>query len=304
MKHTFSHATPSQNSRTPVDTDVYIQWLATAEDAIRFAGVDASSVTASNVPRCDAEAISQGLRVYHEIRARTHANSRGLPDHAFDDRRRAATGVALAPRRGVPRWLTFGAATIVLGAAASFAMHRINSPHPSALASAGSSLVETTASEASPSPSPNPVQFKNTQTSRMERTQQETKLRHVVRRRAASEPVHTAIQTEISAPDQTTLPHPETCPPGVDRLGCPGIGTGQRMCPYGYRLSGQTCEKVSVPLHAHYEAVGFGWECDAGYLQTDAGCTRLHVPPNAHLDFTGRAWVCDSGFVRSGEGCI
>ncbi|MDR6412374.1 UNVERIFIED_ORG: hypothetical protein ABIC62_005834 [Burkholderia sp. 1595] len=87
--------------------------------------------------------------------------------------------------------------------------------------------------------------------------------------------------------------HPESCPPGVDRLGCPGAAT-----------SPPSSAGLIVPPHAHYEATGFGWECNAGYVQKEGACSPMHVPAHAHLDVSGHGWFCDIGFAPNNETCL
>ncbi|WP_176060972.1 hypothetical protein [Paraburkholderia sp. BCC1876] len=87
--------------------------------------------------------------------------------------------------------------------------------------------------------------------------------------------------------------HPESCPPGVDRLGCSGAA-----------MSSPSSAGLVVPPHAHYEATGFGWECNIGYVQNGGACVALHVPVHAHLDISGHGWFCDDGFIQSGDVCV
>jgi hypothetical protein len=103
-------------------------------------------------------------------------------------------------------------------------------------------------------------------------------------------PMTSAASTSLSP--QPIL-HPESCPPGVDRLGCSGVA-----------MSPPSSAGFIVPPHAHYEATGFGWECNPGYVQKGDACIAQHVPSHAHLDISGHGWFCDDGFVPNGEECV
>lgn len=101
--------------------------------------------------------------------------------------------------------------------------------------------------------------------------------------------------TSTASPSFSLQPtsHPESCPPGVDRLGCPGAA-----------MSPPSSAGYAVPSHAHDEATGFGWECNAGYVQKEGACRPMHIPAHAHLDVSGHGWFCDIGFAPNGETCV
>lgn len=122
-----------------------------------------------------------------------------------------------------------------------------------------------------------------------------------------TKPRHQSIsRTESSpmAPDSspepiTTLPatqQPPTrrgdCPPGVDRIGCT-VSVTDSTFP----------SKAKIPVNAHHEPNGYGWQCNSGYVERGQACSRLIVPLHAHLDISGHGWFCDTGFKQNGDTC-
>jgi hypothetical protein len=75
-------------------------------------------------------------------------------------------------------------------------------------------------------------------------------------------------------------------------------------CDRGYFRSGNGCARVQVPADAHIDVLGSGWDCDRGYLRSGSGCTNVRVPLNAHIDVLGNGWDCDRGYFRSGNECL
>lgn len=59
----------------------------------------------------------------------------------------------------------------------------------------------------------------------------------------------------------------------------------------------------NMPLHAHKNIYGTGWECDRGYYRSGNGCKKVVIPENAHLNIYGNGWECDRGYYRSGQSC-
>ena len=129
-----------------------------------------------------------------------------------------------------------------------------------------------------------------------------------------------------------------SCPPGVDRLGCPnssaqrvrndcpaGMTTGPAGCvpmampPNAHRVSddgqwqcddgfvrfGAVCMAIqSTPSNAHLTGTGMNWECNTGYRRLGNTCVAVSIPPNAHLANTWNGWECDSGYRMVGNWCI
>jgi hypothetical protein len=139
------------------------------------------------------------------------------------------------------------------------------------------------------------------------------------------------------AASQSSQPAPPSCPPGVDRVGCPptsgwrsrtdcapGMAVsaggcvptamppnahrvssdGQWQCDDGYLRYGAICMPMRTPANAHLSSGGEGWECNTGYRRIGNACVTINVPPNAHLEATYSGWSCDSGYRQAGNWCI
>lgn len=143
----------------------------------------------------------------------------------------------------------------------------------------------------------------------------------------------TAPSPSASQPSQPAL---ASCPPGVDRVGCPpsagwrsrtdcapGMAVsaggcvptamppnahrvnsdGQWQCDDGYLRYGAICMPIRTPANAHLSNGG-GWECNTGYRRFGDACVVINMPPNAHLEATYSGWACDSGYRQAGNWCI
>jgi hypothetical protein len=84
-----------------------------------------------------------------------------------------------------------------------------------------------------------------------------------------------ASQTSATAPRQEVTAGTPSCPPGVERLGCP---SPSRPPPQLY--------------------------CGPGMTQGPNGCVPIAMPPNAHRVSEDGQWQCDDGFLRYGAVCI
>lgn len=294
-----------------IDANTYFQWLQRA-CAARDAGVDViASLLSIGVPDADAEAIALGFGLPDDTHSAppvaTGVVSEGLSDHGFTERRISMHRHARAPSRvRSRRRLAIGAALIVLTAGSAFALlHRkVESPSatPAKLARPGQVSPVTKGN------SPDASHQRGHTTLPQVSAPHSAAATHArsTSRRMASKQMDIAYPPDAPSPVPMNSARPESCPPGVDRLGCPGAhGNAAREapCPNGFRRSGQSCDPVAIPLHAREVATGFGWECNSGYIQTGRTCTKLRVPPNAHVDFTGRSWECDPGFERASESC-
>lgn len=103
---------------------------------------------------------------------------------------------------------------------------------------------------------------------------------------------------------------PPSCPPGVDRLGCPQTasnsyarGAYAQTCPPGYQRDPTGCVMPAMPPHAHRQDAGGGWVCDFGFVRNGDICAALTTPANAHLANTPSGWECDRGFHQLGDRC-
>ncbi len=322
---------PSENQDKDVrlagdacDTTLYWRWLATATQA-HEAGVDVKfALSTSGVPQADADAIATGIEAYFNglsKRAWKPANDAGLPDHAHALRMEPANSGGPPRRPGIPRWCLCTIAVVAMTAVVLALKPPLTKSN-----GANQSTIE------SQSTRPDVEKPRATDLGIVEQDVRRASLSHVPHSASAppSGDASHLVTKEAKATGHTRLPQaprislssievpsvasnsgliqisPGTCPPGVDRLGCPAprASASRNSCPTGFRVSGQRCEKVDVPPHAHLEPTGLDWACDAGYLEAGARCVKLEVPAHAHLDVTGRAWQCDEGFVLGGNGCI
>ncbi|ADG14538.1 hypothetical protein BC1002_0436 [Paraburkholderia atlantica] len=100
---------------------------------------------------------------------------------------------------------------------------------------------------------------------------------------------------------------PPSCPPGVDRLGCPS-STAQRPrndCPAGMTTGPTGCVPMAMPANAHRVSDDGQWQCDDGYMRFGAICVAIQsTPSNAHLTGTGTNWECNTGYRRLGNTCV
>ncbi|CAH2904094.1 MAG: hypothetical protein PCALPYG88_7175 [uncultured Paraburkholderia sp.] len=110
--------------------------------------------------------------------------------------------------------------------------------------------------------------------------------------------------------NQSDSLQPGSCPPSVDRLGCPGSyspANGTRSatstCPPGYQRDPTGCVMPAMPLHAHRIAGYVGWACDIGYARAGDGCSQVVVPVNAHPTDTASGWGCNFGYHLTGDRC-
>lgn len=311
MDDVIERAVHRADSIDTIDADTYFEWLQLAYTA-RGAGEDVIvTLRAAATPDADAQAIACGLDLPDEPRSVPAAAARivsdGLPDQGISERR------SIARRDGRPsslarygRRVAVGAALIALAAGGVFALIRGPSERLAA-PPARPAGQQHAAAAIENRPTSIPRQQRNSgRTSPSESPTALTKHAPPLSR-------NTSLKQTDDAPAHTTPPpvpmdaaRPESCPRGVDRLGCPGAAGGterESSCPNGFSRAGSSCVPAAMPQHAHAVPTGFGWECDVGFIQTGRGCTKLRVPPNAHVDFTGRSWECDSGYERADESC-
>lgn len=149
--------------------------------------------------------------------------------------------------------------------------------------------------------------------------------------------VPTNRSTTVDGPSSTAVNLPISCPPGVDRIGCPGStaapprtecpagmttgptgcvpmampanahrvsSDGQWQCNDGYLRYGSICMPMGTPGNAHIASNGVGWECNTGYRRMGSVCVAINLPPNAHLEATYSGWSCDSGYKQVGNWCV
>ncbi|WP_423394247.1 hypothetical protein [Burkholderia sp. LMG 21824] len=310
MNDAIERAAHRTGSIDTIDADTYFQWLRLAYTA-RDAGDDVIvALRSAGTPNADAEAIACSLdlpddpRFAPAVAARTVSD--GLPDHGIGER------LSLTRRDGHPssreryRWIAACAALVAFAAGGIFAL--LHRPHerPTA-ASVRPAGQQHAAAAIANRPTPIPRQQRDSGRA------QSSESPPALTKHARPLSPHTSLKQTVNAPALATpaptpveAARPESCPPGVDRLGCPGApGVTEResACPNGFSRAGSSCVPIAIPQHAHAIPTDFGWECDVGFIQTGRSCTKLRIPHNAHVDFTGRSWQCDAGYERAGESC-
>jgi len=293
------------NRTTKSDFDVhqYLRWLAEAIDIKPGADIATNSLS-SGASVADADAIALGVANYRasSLNAGNAPNYSGFFASSESHTNKPTSTGTHGKRHGIAVRFTIAAVVAALVVACVFAVVTTggrarpvsNEPEPKSPETVvdvekpkklGHAPVEKTspANHAGPS------------------------LRSPESHRPQKAPAVSSHNEPPTVPETSRLAslHTESCPPGVDRLGCPATSGGEHRlsCPYGWRVSGDACEKVSVPRHAHFEATGFGWVCDSGFIQSGSACTQVQIPAHAHLDATGRAWECDTGFEQQGSNC-
>lgn len=81
--------------------------------------------------------------------------------------------------------------------------------------------------------------------------------------------------------------------------------TNTLMIGIAFFVSSQTIQAdEKIPVHAHPNTIGTGWECDSGYRSTGKSCEKFEVPANAKLNTLGNSWECNDGFKQSGNACV
>lgn len=76
---------------------------------------------------------------------------------------------------------------------------------------------------------------------------------------------------------------------------------GVKICPNGYRLDVDTCNRIAVPQNA--VAIGSDWICVPGYKKDGNLCVQYEVPENA-IPTLGGGWICKVGYTQSQTSCI
>lgn len=297
---------PQTVGNDPVSADVYISWLRGALEVrpSTSPGMRAALQTA-NVPTADAEAIVSGVTRWRSIMVAPAGIQKGLSDHAIEGKQTLTSESTPSSRRRIRFWILVVALCVCVASLFWLLWSHRALNQPDAPQRSDTTPLTVPVTHDSPT-APSHVSRK-TGAGRERHPPNENRA-HVTHGVPVVADVPSAPPTLSTDIRPLQKLHPESCPPGVDRLGCPSATdqTGQNRstsCPYGYQLRGGTCAEVDVPKHAHFESVGYGWQCDAGYVQDGSTCKTLIVPPHAHLDVSGHGWFCDAGFEPLGGAC-
>ena len=78
----------------------------------------------------------------------------------------------------------------------------------------------------------------------------------------------------------------------------------RESAPDGFDLNVSASPNASLPMHAHVNYAGNGWECDRGFRRVGEYCVPVEIPANASLNYVGNDWECDPGYTRMGDLCV
>jgi hypothetical protein len=127
---------------------------------------------------------------------------------------------------------------------------------------------------------------------------------------APASPQYAATNQTFGNRNPAETGQPSSCPPGVDRMGCPSTypsATGPRAtvqaCPPGYQRDPTGCVMPAMPLNAHRVGGYGGWACDIGYVRSGDACSPVVVPVNGHPADTPAGWACNYGYHLTVDRC-
>lgn len=88
----------------------------------------------------------------------------------------------------------------------------------------------------------------------------------------------TPPQAVASVTSPNSVASTPSCPPGVDRLGCPSAlrQPYPTYCPAGTTFGPNGCVPLAMPANAHRVSDDGQWQCDDNYLRYGATCIPLH----------------------------
>lgn len=289
-----------------ISVERYMRWLeiAVATQTGTSEGKLVSLLKEAGAPMADSEAIAAGISNQREgtsraDRAREFIAKARLDNHGGSYQTEKLRGQKT--RRDFRRWMLVGLVGLcsVVVAIGGYLVHRrVVASDINAVTGQKQNIVVTPKNASSDISAPHLKAHSHGSGANSGTAPAGTGMKHQegVRKRPSSLSAGGDIPMTSTASQSFSLqstPHPESCPPGVDRLGCPGAA-----------MSPPSSTGHIVPPHAHYEATGFGWECNIGYVQHGDACVALHVPVHAHLDISGHGWFCDDGFIQREDVCV
>lgn len=253
-----------------------------------------SQLSDAGAPIADAEAIVAGISAFKD-KLRRHAipTSARSGLNAYSGWHKGRVGERPPPVSSTRRPILAALATlccVVLGVS-GYLLYQAKIP----LQATALWQQRTAASESRISNSHQPSSSPHNSPGRHHERELARKPRHQSISRTGSSSMATGSPPESVAKYSATLQPParrSACPPGDDRIGC-AISVTQSTF----------LSTTKVPVNAHYEPNGYGWQCNPGYVERGQTCIKLIVPPHAHLDISGHGWFCDAGFEPRGETC-
>jgi hypothetical protein len=91
----------------------------------------------------------------------------------------------------------------------------------------------------------------------------------------------TQPQTPSTVVQPDSAANTSSCPPGVDRLGCPSPSRKPypTYCPPGTTSGPNGCAPMAMPANAHRVSDDGQWQCDEGYLRYGSICIPIQSSP-------------------------
>lgn len=297
---------PIQISSSAIDAKRYLAWVGAALEAASEASLPTavSRLSEAGAPPADAEAIVAGISAFKDKRWRHTPSSTAKPGlNAYSGWYNGRVGERPPSASSLRRPIS--AALVVLFAIGlcigGYHLYRVRVPvSATAPEQQRPAAAQGIAKPGQPPSSPRHSPSRNRE--RESAMPDRTKPRHQSIPRTESSPMATDSRpgpgpgpgpvTTFPATQQPSTRRGD-CPPDVDRIGCTASATDST-----FPL------KAKIPVNAHYEPNGYGWQCNSGYVERGQACSRLIVPLNAHLDISGHGWFCDTGFKQNGDTCL
>ncbi len=289
-----------QTSSSTIEAKRYLAWVGVALEAASETSLSTavSLLNEAGAPLADAEAIVAGISAFKDKRWRHTPSSTTKPGlNAYSGWHNGRIGERPPSANSIRHPISAALAVLfALGLCiGGYHLYRVRVPVPAT----GPQQPRTAASEGRVSNTGQPSSSTRQSTNR-HREQEPAKLEHTKPRhqsisRAESSPMAPGSSAEPGATFSAAQQPPTRrgdCPPGVDRIGCTVSATDST-----FPL------KAKIPVNAHYEPNGYGWQCNSGYVERGLGCIKLIVPPHAHFDISGHGWFCDPGFEPRGDTC-
>lgn len=288
-----------QTSSSTIDAKRYLAWVGAALEAASETSLSTavSLLNEAGAPLADAEAIVAGISAFKDKRWRHTPSSTAKPGlNAYSGWHNGRVGERPPSASSLRRPIS--AALAVLFAIGlcigGYHLYRVRVP---VSATAPEQQRPATAAEiANPGQSSSSTLHSPSRHRERESAKPDhTKPRHQSISRTESSPMAPGSSPEPITTFPATQQPPirrGDCPPGVDRIGCT-VSANDSTFP----------SKAKIPVNAHYEPNGYGWQCNSGYVERGGACSKLIVPPHAHLDISGHGWFCDPGFMLRGDVC-
>lgn len=289
-----------QTSSSTIDAKRYLAWVGAVLEAASETSLSTavSLLSEAGAPPADAEAIVAGISAFKDKRWRQSSSPVARPGlNAYSGWHNGRVGERPPPFSSARRPIVAALATLcavglcVVGYFLYHARVPVSATGPKQPHTAASGGRISNPGQLSSSTRHSPNRHRERESAKPEHT----KPRHQSISRTESSPMAPGSSPEPVATFPVAQQPPTRrgdCPPGVDRIGCTVSATDSTFP-----------SKATIPVNAHYEPNGYGWQCNSGYVERGGACSKLIVPPHAHLDISGHGWFCDPGFVPKEDTC-